>query len=170
MEISIGEGRLREFTLEDVPALAKHANNRNVWRNLNDIFPHPYSEADAREWIESQVDRDPALNLAVANDREAFGSIGLRLGQDVKRRSAEIGYWIGEAYWGRGIATNAVRAMGEYAFETFDLARLYAEVFEWNPASCRVLEKTGFTLEARQRKAVTKDGNTIDAFLYVLVR
>jgi len=81
-----------------------------------------------------------------------------------------VGYWLGEPYWGKGIATSAVRALVDYAFKTFDLVRLEAVVFEWNPASMRVLEKTGFTLESRMRKSVTKDGQTIDSFKYVLIR
>jgi RimJ/RimL family protein N-acetyltransferase len=88
----------------------------------------------------------------------------------VFRRSAEIGYWLGEEYWGRGIVTEALRAVTDYAFATFDLCRLSAGVFEWNPGSMRVLEKAGYELECRSHKSVTKDGQTIDEFIYVSVR
>jgi len=110
------------------------------------------------------------IYFAFIVEGSAVGGIGLVLKDDVFRRSAEIGYWLGEGYWGRGIATEAVRALTEYAFVTFDLCRLHAGVFEWNPASMRVLEKAGYTLEARHRKNVTKDGETIDRLVYALVR
>jgi [ribosomal protein S5]-alanine N-acetyltransferase len=98
------------------------------------------------------------------------GGIGLILGADVERRSAEIGYWLAEPYWGRGIGSAAVEAVTEWAFARFDLVRLHAGVYEWNPASVRVLRKAGNTLEARRRKSVTKDGETIDRLLYVRLR
>ena len=98
------------------------------------------------------------------------GSIGLTLQEDVHRRSAEIGYWLGEPFWGRGIMSEAVPAFTAYAFATFDVCRLYATVFEWNPASARILEKAGYVLEGRLRKSVTKDGRIIDQFLFACVR
>ena len=109
-------------------------------------------------------------SYAIASDEEAIGGIGLRWQQDVHRRSAEIGYWVGEPFWGQGIATKAVRALTEYAFVNPGLIRIYASVFELNPASARVLEKAGYTYEGRLRKSVTKDGITIDQLLYAIVR
>jgi len=100
----------------------------------------------------------------------AIGAIGLHLKKDVRRLTAELGYWLGEEFWGRGIATEAVRAVTAHVFARFDLVRLYAGVFEENHASMRVLEKAGYTREARLRKAVIKAGRTIDLFLYALVR
>ncbi len=154
----------------DAESLAKYANNRKVWRNLLDAFPHPYTRADALAWIGDHQQDDPPTEFAIASAEEAIGAVGFRIGKDVGRRSAMVGYWLGEPYWGKGIATSAVRALVDYAFKTFDLVRLEAVVFEWNPASMRVLEKTGFTLESRMRKSVTKDGQTIDSFKYVLIR
>jgi ribosomal-protein-alanine N-acetyltransferase len=98
------------------------------------------------------------------------GSIGLRLQADVYRRTAEIGYWLAEPYWGRGIMTEAVRAIAEYGFTTFEIARIEADVFARNVASARVLEKAGFTLEGVLRNRITKDGGTMDALLYAVVR
>jgi RimJ/RimL family protein N-acetyltransferase len=161
---------IRSWRATDAHALARHANSRAVWRNLRDRFPHPYTLADAEAWIVRARAARPETHFAIAVAGEAVGGIGLELQIDVARRSAEIGYWIGEAYWGRGIATEAVRALTEHAFAAFDLCRIYAFVFEWNPASARVLEKAGYVREAHLRKAVTKDGCTIDAFLYALVR
>ena len=173
IEIAIGDCKLRAWRPGDEAALVKYANNRNIWINLRDRFPHPYAMDDAIAWVQSVKDQRPVTNFAIAtatdNDDEAIGSIGLTLQEDVHRRSGEIGYWLAEPFWGRGITTRAVRALTEYAFANFDLVRLYANVFEWNPASGRVLEKAGFTLEGRLRKNITKDGNTIDQFVYALV-
>ncbi len=109
-------------------------------------------------------------HFAIEVEGEAAGSIGLELGEDVARRSAEIGYWLGEAHWGRGIATEAVRTVTAYGFEQLDLVRIFANVFAWNPASMRVLEQAGYVLEGRLRSAVTKDGETIDQLAYAVVR
>jgi RimJ/RimL family protein N-acetyltransferase len=169
MELKLARSTLRPWRVGDEASLVRHANNRRVWRNLSRL-PHPYTREDADAWIATASVRSPAVDFAIVVDGEAVGGIGVELGRDVFIRSAEIGYWLGEAYWGRGIATEALRAMTEYAFATFDLCRLQAGVFEWNPASMRVLEKAGYTLEARHRKNVTKDGETIDRLVYALVR
>jgi len=109
-------------------------------------------------------------DFAVVVDGAAVGGISLEPGEDVFRRSAEIGYWLGEPFWGRGIATEAVRAVSDYAFATFDVCRLEAGVFSWNAASARVLEKAGYVLEGRCRQAVVKDGRLGDRLLYALLR
>lgn len=161
---------IRPWRSGDEPSLARHANNRNVWRNMRDRFPHPYSIADAEEWVRIAAAEAPMRNFAIVVDGAAVGGIGFELGADVFRRSAEIGYWLGEALWGRGIMTDAVRAMTDHAFTRFDVCRIHACVFEWNPASVRVLEKAGYACEGRQRLSVTKDGRTIDSLLYAVVR
>jgi len=112
----------------------------------------------------------PVTSFAIALDDEAVGGIGFTVQNDVAHRSAEIGYWLGEQFWGRGIATEALTAVTEYAFKNFDLCRLYAHVFEWNPASARVLEKAGYDFEGRLKKSVTKNGQTIDQLMYAIVR
>ena len=114
--------------------------------------------------------KDSDTSFAIEVDSEAAGEIGLHIQTDVARRSAEIGYWLSEAHWGRGIMTEAVRELTAYSFQHFDLVRIYAMVFEWNPASMRVLKKAGYSLEGRHRKAVTKDGQTIDDVMYAIVR
>ncbi len=151
-------------------ALAKYADNRSIWLNLRDRFPNPYREEDAQEWIQRADAQQSELTYAIASDEEAIGGIGLQLQQDVHRRSAEIGYWLGEPFWGQGIATKALGGLTEYAFAHLDLIRLYATVFEWNPASARVLEKAGYSYDGRLRKSVTQDGKTIDQLLYATVR
>lgn len=170
MELPLTQGVIRSWRTEDVASLVHHANNRRVWRNLRDRFPHPYTASDADDWIRHAARAAPQTHFAIAVDGEAVGGIGLDLRTDVFRRSAEIGIWLGEAYWGRGLGTEAVRALTDFAFRTFDLCRVYAGVFEWNPASMRMLEKAGYSFEGCLRKSVTKDGHTIDQMLYATVR
>lgn len=161
---------LRPWQPSDIEALVRQANNRNIWRNLRDRFPHPYTRAAAEDWIRYSAENPQELSFAIEVAGEAVGGIGLILGQDVGHRSAEIGYWLSEQYWGRGIVTEAVRALTEHAFASFDLCRIWANVFAWNPGSMRVLEKAGFVREGLLRKAATKEGQTIDVVLYALVR
>lgn len=170
MEMRLRSCSVRSWKWSDRDAIVRHANNRKVWINLRDQFPHPYSVADARNWLELVIDRRPETNFAIAVNDEAVGGIGFTVQLDEGRRSAEIGYWLGEQLWGRGIATEALVAVTDYAFAEFDLCRLYAHVFEWNPASARVLEKAGYEFEGRLRKSVTKVGQTIDKLLYACVR
>ena len=168
--IDCGTCLLRRWRRSDRDTLIHYANNRSVWRNLRDQFPSPYSLADAEHWIREAAALQPQTHFAIAVDGAAVGAVGLHLKKDVRRLSAEIGYWLGEEFWGRGIATEAVRAVTGHAFACFDVVRVYAGAFEWNDASMRVLEKAGYTREARLRKAITKDGRTIDLMLYAIVR
>lgn len=161
---------LRRWRTGDEASLARHADNRAIWRNLRDTFPHPYRLEDAQRWIASQAELDPPYHFAIVVDGEAAGGIGLVPGVDVARYTAEIGYWLGEPFWGRGIATEALRVVTGWAFTRLNLIRLEAGAFEWNLASARVLEKAGYHLEARQRMAVTKDGVTVDRLVYVRLR
>lgn len=170
MRLAIGQWQVRTFQPDDAEALARNANNHNVSRNMRDTFPYPYALSDAREWIEFATTQSPETNFAIAGDTELIGGIGITLQSDVNRRSAEIGYWLGEPHWGQGIATAALKATTDWAFAEFNLVRLYGEVFEWNPASGRVLEKAGYKLEGRLRKSIVKDGQIIDALLYANVR
>lgn len=166
MEIELPSCTVRGWKWHDCDSIVHHANNRNVWINLRDRFPHPYTIGDARSWLEAVVGARPISNFAIVVDDEAVGGIGFSLQDDVGYRSAEIGYWLGEEFWGRGIATDALVAVSNYAFSSYDLCRLFAHVFEWNPGSTRVLEKAGYSFEGRLRKSVTKDGKTIDQLMY----
>lgn len=170
MELVLSRCTIRSWQPGDAAALVRYANNRRVWRNLRDRFPHPYTARDAEEWIRRATGMLLETHFAIAIGEEAVGGIGLELQTDIFRRSAEIGFWLAEPFWGRGIMTEAVRAMTDFAFATFDLCRVYAGVFEWNPTSMRVLEKAGYACEGRLRKSVTKDGQTIDQMLYAIVR
>jgi RimJ/RimL family protein N-acetyltransferase len=157
---------LRDWRRGDELSLVRHANNRNVWINLRDRFPHPYTKRDAARWLAYMRSVPPDTHFAIAVDGAAVGAIGFVVQPDVHRISAEIGYWLGEAYWGRGIMTEALRAVTALAFETHGLVRLYAAVFAWNPASMRVLEKCGFEREAVLKNGACKDGRVIDTVLF----
>ena len=171
MEIRLETCTLRPWRMSDEHALARHADNRNIWRNLFDAFPHPYGELDAVDWIVKHVGVEPVHCFAVEHAGELCGSIGFFPQTDIHARMAEIGYWIAEPFWGRGIATEATRAICAYAFDTLpELVRIQAAVFEWNPASMRVLEKAGFEREAVLRQSVWKDGALMDSALYAKLR
>lgn len=162
---------LRPWREGDEEALARHANNRKIWINVRDHFPHPYTLEHAREWIERQTAApEPRLNLAIEHQGEAIGSVGVQPMTDVSRFTAEIGYWLGEPFWGRGFAPEALRGLTEYAFERFPLERLEGWVFAWNPSSGRVLEKAGYELEATLRRSAFKDGRFVDCHVYVRFR
>lgn len=171
MELCLPSCTLRTWRRRDVDSLVRHADDPAVSINLRDRFPHPYTRADAESWIDLASTQEPPRHFAIVIAGEAAGGIGFDPRTDVYRRTAEIGYWLGRVHWGRGIATEALGAVVDYSFSTFDhLVRLEASVYEWNPASARVLEKVGFHLEARLEKRVVKDGRTIDELLYSLVR
>ena len=170
MELKLTRCRVRPWRTGDETSLVHHANNPKIWQNVRDAFPHPYTMGDAIEWIKIAGSADPLTNFAIQVDESAVGGIGIVLNSDIYRRSAELGYWLGEEYWGRGVVSEAARAVSEWAFSNFDLCRIHAGVFEWNPASARVLEKAGFQLEARLKKAVTKQGRTGDELVYAITR
>jgi [ribosomal protein S5]-alanine N-acetyltransferase len=170
MEIKLSRCTVRPWRTGDEGSLARHANNANVSGNLKDRFPFPYTAADAMAWVAHASAQAPPTSFAIVVDGEAVGGIGVDVGTDVFHRSAEIGYWLGEPFWGRGIATEALRAVTEYAWATFDIIRLEAGVFDWNPASARVLEKAGYTLEGRMRRGIVKRGRTGDRLIYGLLR
>jgi RimJ/RimL family protein N-acetyltransferase len=169
--LSAGPLTLRPWRFSDADALVRHANNRKIWLNLKDRFPHPYTDADARAWLAIRAaDKGDPHVLAIEFEREAIGGIGLEFLSDVHRMTAEVGYWLGESMWGRGFATVALNAVTDYAFATFELRRLQAMVFQWNPASSRVLEKAGYALEGRLRDYVFKDNRIGDALMYSKLR
>jgi RimJ/RimL family protein N-acetyltransferase len=166
----LGHCELRPFVPEDAPSLALHANDVAVWRNLRDAFPHPYALEHAVAYLQHVVSRPPGQHLAIVVEGHAVGSVGLQLGTDVERISAELGYWLGAPFWGRGIMTEAVRAFVDDSFDRFSLRRIFALPYAHNPASCRVLEKAGFQLEGTMRQSAIKEGRVSDQRLYARVR
>jgi [ribosomal protein S5]-alanine N-acetyltransferase len=160
---------LRPLQPADAVPLAEHANNRKIWDNLRNYFPHPYTLADAESFIARQSNTPDPLTLGIIAGNECIGVIGADRLPDVYCRSADFGYWLAEAYWGKGIVTLAAIAMTSYVFTHSDIVRLQSSVFAHNLASMRVLEKAGFTLECIARKACFKNGILKDEFRYALL-
>ncbi|RFN44767.1 putative n-acetyltransferase p20 [Fusarium flagelliforme] len=163
---------VRAYKEGDAESLAKAANNPKIARYMRNTFPHPYEIPDAKKWI-SIANTPPLHDFAICSPDSSIviGGIGLKARDDIHYRTMEIGYWICEDYWYRGIATEVVRAFSDWAFDNFGhLVRLEAEVFEGNLASCRVLEKSGFELEGRKRAAVEKMGIVMDTSTYSKIR
>ena len=163
---------LKEWSLDYVHDLVHHANNQIISRNLGNNFPYPYTEEDAVRFIEfcQTQDLQKTCNLAIVIDGQAVGGIGITVGSDIYEKSAELGYWLGEDYWGKGIMTKAVKQMVQLSFQNRNIIRLYATVFSHNLGSCRLLEKNGFELEGVLKKAVYKNGHLYDSKLYALLR
>jgi RimJ/RimL family protein N-acetyltransferase len=155
--------------MEDADAVVRHANNINIARQLRDRFPHPYTRANAIGFLKAAVASSDTSNLAIEADGEAVGAIGWVRGTDVERYSAEIGYWLGEAYWRQGIASEALLLATEHAFAAINLLRLFALPFADNLGSIRVLEKAGYEREALLRCSSVKYGKPRDQALYARV-
>lgn len=161
---------LRKWEEEDILDLVKAANNYKVAKYLRDCFPYPYRLEHGEYFLSMCKKADPKKEclLAIDVDGVAVGNIGLTFGEDVQRNTAEIGYWLGEEYWNKGIATKAVALMLEIAFKEYKLHRVYATFIETNMASGRVLEKNGFLYEGRLCRSITKEGEVYDSLLYAI--
>lgn len=163
---------LRKWREDDIPLVAQYANNPKVAANLRDTFPSPYTLRDAVDFVHMCMEDDETARChrCVTADGEPAGSIGVFLRSGMERKTAEIGYWFGEPFWGRGVASEAIRQMCALAFQQYDLVRIFGVPYGHNKASQRALEKAGFTLEGRLRKDVIKNGEYLDSMMYALVR
>jgi RimJ/RimL family protein N-acetyltransferase len=170
MNILVGEYIIRDWRRDDAAAIARHADNPKIARNLRDAFPSPYTPADAEEFLSRVLAKARPTAFAIATQSEAIGGIGLVPGHDVERMNAELGYWLAEDYWGRGIMTSLVTAFTARAFDEFSLNRIFATPYAYNAGSARVLQKAGFTLEGRLRASAVKDGAVVDQLLYAKLR
>jgi RimJ/RimL family protein N-acetyltransferase len=171
VELSAGPAIIRSWRPTDATELARQANDRRIWVHMRDAFPHPYSLEDAQHFIATALGMSPETYFAIAVAGAVAGGIGYTLRADVERVAAEVGYWLGAAYWGRGIATDAVRALTRHAFLSHqELRRLYAVPFSSNPASGRVLNKAGYRPEGTLHQSVVKDGQILDQWMYAIVR
>lgn len=159
--------QIRPWKPEDASALASICNNRKIWLNVRDRFPHPYTVANAIEWITFTIRQKPIQNMAIIYNGKVAGSIGVMPKDDVYRKSIEIGYFIAEEMWGKGIASAAVALLLNYIKKHFDVIRIYAEVFDHNIPSMKVLEKNGFHLEGVRERAVVKDNVIMDDHVWV---
>lgn len=159
---------LRKYTISDAEALAQRANNVKIARYLTDGFPHPYTLKNAYDFIEKFGSQNPIQVFAIEVDEQLVGGIGIHPQSDIMRLNAELGYWIAEEFWGRGIATSAILQIVEYTFENFNISRIYARPFGSNKASTHVLEKCGFVLEAKIEQNIIKNGIIEDELIYAI--
>ncbi len=170
MLLDLGDLRVRSWRKNDLDALVRYANNAKIAANLRDQFPHPYTRSAAATYLADMRSAEVETSFAMEYADEAVGGIGFKLGIDIARLSAEMGYWLGEPHWGRGLTTRAVLATSEWAFENYKLTRIFATAFSHNVASMRVLEKAGFEREGILRRSAVKNGVVLDQVLYAKVR
>jgi [ribosomal protein S5]-alanine N-acetyltransferase len=161
---------LRPWTPQDLDSLVENANNLNVACYMTDGFPHPYTHENGKAFIEFATKDHPVHIFAIDVNGKAVGGVGIHPQNDIMKKNAELGYWLAEAYWGNGIITRAIKEIVEFAFKTYDITRIYARPFGNNLASQKVLEKTGFKLEARIEKNIFKNGEFLDECIYALRR
>ena len=163
---------IRKWRIEDKSDLAINLNNLKVLNNLRDGLPYPYTEDDAEDFIQMMLsaDSDSTFAFAITLDNKVIGSIGVFRKDNIHSRTAEMGYYIGEPYWGNGYMTNAIKQTCEYVFENTDIIRIFAEPFAHNIASCRALEKAGFQYEGTLKSNAVKCGNVVDMKMYALIR
>ena len=163
---------IREWRIEDKSALAVILNNPNVLNNLRDGLPYPYTEQDAEDYIRAMLsaDRDRTFAFAITIDDEVIGSIGVFRQDNIHSQTAEMGYYIGEPYWGNGYTSSAIKQVCQYVFEHSDMIRIFAEPFAHNIASCRALEKAGFQYEGTLKCNAVKCGRIVDMKMYALIR
>ncbi|MBB2182170.1 GNAT family N-acetyltransferase [Lachnospiraceae bacterium MD1] len=163
---------IRPWRMEDAPDLAAALNNKKILDNLRDGLPFPYTTKDAEEFISFmlQADKDQTYAYAITVDDKAIGSIGVFRKDNIHSRTAEMGYYIAEEYWGKGIGTTAVKLTCETIFQNTDILRIFAEPFAYNIASCRVLEKAGFLCEGILRQNAVKNGKVLDMKMYSLIK
>lgn len=164
--------RIRKWDLSDAKDLAIALSNRKVQDNLRDGLPYPYTEKDGEEYISAMLlaDENEVFSFAITADNKVVGSIGAFRQENIHRQTAELGYYIAEKYWGKGIATEAVKQICEYVFRNSDIIRIYAQPFAHNIASCKVLEKAGFKFEGNLRSNAVKNGKIVDMKIYSLLR
>ena len=163
---------IRAWRIEDSQNLAKALNNKKIHDNLRDGLPFPYTVSDAESFISAMLssDRDATYAWAITFDDIAVGSIGAFRKDNVHRLTAEIGYYVAEEYWGKGIVTRAVKLACQHIFDNTDIVRIFAEPYAHNVASCRVLEKAGFTFEGTLRKNAIKNGCLLDMNMYAIIK
>ncbi len=162
------EFKLRPWHIDDLENLVKYANNFNISKNLTDAFPFPYTEEKGKWFIEMASSGNPIHIFAIDINGEAVGGIGIHPQSDVMRKNAELGYWIAEPFWGKGIMSKAIPQMVEFGFRTYDISRIYARPYGHNIASQKILEKNGFVLEAHIKNNLYKNGEFVDELIYAI--
>ena len=158
---------IRNWQISDAQALAAVANNRNVWNSIRNEFPSPYTVMDALAWIKHANEEKPVANFAIEIGHVVAGNISCMWHKDVYAKTVEVGYFIGENYWGKGIASAAVALMLEAIKKNKEIVRIEAKIFDGNGASARVLEKNNFVLEGIRKNAIFKNGVIADEQVWV---
>lgn len=163
---------IREWRIQDAPDLVEAINNKKILDNLRDGLPYPYTVKDGEEFITAMLaaDRESTYAFAITVDDKAVGSIGVFRCGNIHSRTAEMGYYIAEPYWGQGIGSAAVSQVCSHIFATTDIMRIFAEPFSYNTASCRILEKAGFQLEGILRRNAVKNGQVLDMKMYAIIK
>jgi len=170
MKIECDKCILRKWKPSDLENLVKNANNYKIARNLRDAFPYPYTIEDGKKWLEFAKNGEWGYKFAITINDEAVGGIGLIVGTDIERKSSEVGYWLGEDYWGKGITSSAIEGIVKFAFNNLKLERVFAVPLEHNIASRKVLEKNDFVLEGILRNSVIKTGKMYNQALYAKIK
>jgi len=160
--------KLRSWNLNDLDSLVKYANNYKIAKNLTDQFPHPYTKENGEAFIEMATKNDPLTIFAIEINGQAAGGIGLHPQQDIHCKNAELGYWLAEPYWGKGIITQAIKQIVPYGFKKFKIDRIFARPFENNIGSQKALIKAGFILEGKFDKVLYKNGEYLDELIYAV--
>ena len=163
--------KIRKWALSDAKDLAAALSNTKIQDNLRDGLPYTYTEQDGVDYISAMLsaDENETFAFAITTDSKVIGSIGVFRQGNIHRQTAELGYYVAEEYWGKGIMTEAVKQICKYVFDKSDIIRIYAEPFAYNAASCRVLEKAGFQYEGTLRSNAIKNGKVIDMKMYSLL-
>ncbi|MBP6335518.1 MAG: GNAT family N-acetyltransferase [Bacteroidia bacterium] len=166
--MTAAEFKLRPWRFEDLDTLIKYANNFKIAKNMTDQFPHPYTIEKGKAFIDFASSSQPTNILAIESNNEVIGAIGIHPQNDIQRKNAELGYWLAEPFWGKGIMTNAIIQMTEYAFKNWDINRIFARPFGTNIGSQKALEKAGFKLEGRFEKSFYKNDEFVDELIYAI--
>lgn len=161
---------LRPWKASDINSLIKYANNWNIAKNLTNQFPHPYTIQDGKAFIEYATKDEPIHIFAIEVNQEAVGGIGIHPQSDIFIKNAEIGYWLGEPFWGHGIVSKAIKQIVQFGFSTFDIEKIFARPYGTNVASQKILEKNNFLLEGRYNNILYKNGEYLDELIYAIRR
>jgi len=160
---------LRKWNQCDAESLSEYLNNKQIWDNCRDSLPYPYGLDDAHSYIKSIENNEPISDFCIEVNGEAVGNIGFVRGSDIERYNAEVGYWIAEKYWNKGIVTDALKEAVKYYFANSEIVRVFAPVYQHNIASMTVLKKVGFKEYGIAKKGAYKNGRFIDLCYYELL-
>lgn len=164
------EFKLRPWHMNDLDSLIKYANNAAIAKNMTDLFANPYTHENGKKFLDMATNDNPLKRMAIDVNGEAIGGIGIHPQTDIRCKNAELGYWLAEPFWGKGIISKAIPQMTDHGFKTFNITRIFAVPFGTNIASQKALEKAGFTLEARLKNTLFKNNQYVDELIYAIYK